>query len=150
VTTTADTDTDVDAGCRIPVSQIFHHFPIVTPALPLLFAHVLPLSKSFAVLSSRFSAIPLPQTDKSHTELVEAEDENRLVDLESEDRRLNQGERSAVDLDETLALLAVGNCSGSLLLAEALDALNSRHDVWWMCRSARVTIAVSRIRCCGR
>lgn len=64
----------------------------------------------------------------SRTELIEAENEDGLVDLEPEDLRLDEVERSAVDLDETLALLAVGNCSGSLLLAEALNALGGRHD----------------------
>ena len=55
------------------------------------------------------------------TELVEAENENWLVALEPEDLWLDERERLAVDLDETLALLAVRDCGGSLLLAEALD-----------------------------
>jgi hypothetical protein len=37
------------------------------------------------------------------TELVNAEDQDWLVDLESEDFRLNQGKRLSVDLDETLS-----------------------------------------------
>ena len=68
------------------------------------------------------------------TELVEAENEDGLVDLESQDLGLDKGKRLSVDLDETLALLAVGNCGGSLLLAEALDALNSRHGGCGCCR----------------
>lgn len=63
------------------------------------------------------------------TELVETEDEERLVDLEAEDLRLNERQRLAVDLDQALALLGVGDRSGGLLLAEALDALDGRHVV---------------------
>ena len=65
----------------------------------------------------------------AHTELVEAEDKDRLVDLESQDLRLDKRQRLAVDLDEALARLAVGDGRGSTLLAEALHALSSRrHD----------------------
>jgi hypothetical protein len=39
-------------------------------------------------------------------ELVEAENEEGLVDLEAEDLGLNKVERAAVDLDQTLAGLA--------------------------------------------
>jgi len=60
------------------------------------------------------------------TELVKAENEDRLVDLESEDLRLNERERTSVDLDKTLAGLAVCDCGRSLLLAEALHALGGR------------------------
>lgn len=67
------------------------------------------------------------RTNSSRTELVEAKDEERLVDLEAEDLGLNERKRLAVDLDQTLALLGVGDGSGSLLLAEALNALNGRH-----------------------
>jgi len=38
-------------------------------------------------------------------ELVEADDEEGLVDLEAEDLRLNELQRTAVDLDEALASL---------------------------------------------
>ena len=69
-----------------------------------------------------------PPTQISRTELVEAEDEDGLVDLEAQDLRLNERKRLAVDLDQTLALLGVGDSGGGLLLAEALDALNGRHD----------------------
>lgn len=64
-----------------------------------------------------------------HTELVESEDEDRLVDLESQNLRLNERQRLAVDLDEALAGLAVGDSGGGSLLAEALDGLGGgRHD----------------------
>lgn len=55
--------------------------------------------------------------------LVEADDEDGLVDLEAENLGLDELKRAAVDLDETLAGLAVGDGGGRLLLAEALDAL---------------------------
>jgi hypothetical protein len=37
------------------------------------------------------------------TELVNTEDQDRLVDLESQDLGLNQGKRLSVDLDKTLS-----------------------------------------------
>jgi hypothetical protein len=79
------------------------------------------------------------------TEFVKAEDENRFVDLETEDFRLDEGERLSIDLDEALSCLAVcdsffecvsASCgfyyltgflrhtSRRLLLAEALDTLS--------------------------
>lgn len=61
------------------------------------------------------------------TELVETEEKDGLVDLEAKDGGLDEAQRLAVDLDEALALLAVCDSSGSLLLAEALDGLNGRH-----------------------
>jgi hypothetical protein len=42
---------------------------------------------------------------EEHTELVEAEDEQRLVDLEAQDLRLDEGQRLSVDLDQTLPFL---------------------------------------------
>lgn len=52
---------------------------------------------------------------RGHTELVNAEDQNGLVDLEAEDLWLDERERLAVDLDESLSgltipLLAVSSC----------------------------------------
>ena len=47
--------------------------------------------------------------------------------LESQDLRLDEGERLAVDFDEASSLFAVGDCGGSLFLAEALHALRGRH-----------------------
>jgi hypothetical protein len=41
----------------------------------------------------------------AHTEFVETEDEERLVDLESEDLWLNESERLSVNLDEAFASL---------------------------------------------
>lgn len=67
---------------------------------------------------------------RRRTELVESKDEDGLVDLESQDLRLNERERLAVDLDQALALLAVGDSGGGLLLAEALDALYGSHGGW--------------------
>lgn len=59
--------------------------------------------------------------------LVSSEKQNWLVDLESQDLWLDERKRLAVDLDQALALLAVCDGSGSLLLAETLDALDGRH-----------------------
>lgn len=68
-------------------------------------------------------------TDVDVGELVKTNDEERLVDLKSEDLWLNEGKRRSVDLDETTAGLAVGDGSGRLLLAEALNTLGwGRHD----------------------
>lgn len=44
-------------------------------------------------------------------ELVEADDEEGLVDLEAEDLRLHEGEGAAVDLDETATSLIVSHVS---------------------------------------
>ena len=63
------------------------------------------------------------------TELVKAEDKDRLVDLESQDLGLDERERLAVDLDEALAGLAVGDSGGGSLLAEALNGLGGRRHV---------------------
>lgn len=48
-------------------------------------------------------------TDVNVGELVEANDEERLVDLEAEDLGLNQVQGRTVDLDETTAGLAVSD-----------------------------------------
>src|ERR1700761_1142290 len=81
--------------------------------------------------------------------------------LETEDLGLDEGERAAVDLDEAFAFLlsqslsvsflvvvsisvlafglfadlAVGDCRGSLLLAEALYTLGGRHLDGWRSQS---------------
>jgi hypothetical protein len=44
-----------------------------------------------------------------HTELVSSEDQNWLVDLEPEERRLDEGERSAIHFDETVTGFAVSH-----------------------------------------
>lgn len=54
----------------------------------------------------------------AHTEFVETEDEEGLVDLESEDLWLDESEGLSVNLDETFASLAVGDGGCGLLLAE--------------------------------
>lgn len=83
---------------------------------------------SFVQLPSQFpSYIPTSSIRVLRTKLVKAQDEDWLVHLEAQNLRLNQAERLAVDLDQTLALLAVGHRGRGLLLAEALDALSCRH-----------------------
>lgn len=101
VTTTGDANSDVNALC-------------ITHPLAIALVSSCPYSNFFSRLILR-------------TELVETEDEERLVDLEAEDLWLDESERLAVDLDEALARLAVGDSGGGLLLAEALDALGGRH-----------------------
>lgn len=56
-------------------------------------------------------------------ELVESDHEEGLIDLEAQNLGLDQAKGTAVDLDQTVASLAVGDGSSRLLLAEALDAL---------------------------
>lgn len=60
-------------------------------------------------------------------ELVNTEDEDRLVDLEPQDFGLDEGERLSVDLDQTFTGLAVCDSSRSLLLSEALHTLSRSH-----------------------
>lgn len=81
------------------------------------------LSIAFHLLSLRFLL------SDTRTELVQTEEEDGLVDLEAQDLGLDKAQGLAVDLDEALALLAVCDSSGGLLLAEALDRLNGRHFV---------------------
>lgn len=55
--------------------------------------------------------------------------------LGSENSRLNQLERLAVDADQALAGLALGDSSRVLLLAEALNHLSGSHVCgvgWWV------------------
>jgi len=79
-------------------------------------------------------------SDVNTGELVEAEDEDRLVDLESKDLGLDERDGLAVDLDKALALLAVGDSGGGLLLAEALDALGGRHVGGGLCGGCRKVV----------
>jgi len=68
-------------------------------------------------------------------ELIETEDEEWLVDLVSENGRLDKLERPSIDLDDgrrSLASAAVSNCGRRLLLSEALNALCRRHDGWYL------------------
>lgn len=60
-------------------------------------------------------------TDVDIGELVESDNEEGLVDLESKDLRLDEVKGGSVDLDQSTAGLAVGDSSSRLLLAEALD-----------------------------
>ena len=64
------------------------------------------------------------------SETVAAEEEDGLKGLEAEDLRLDKLDRTAVNLDESAAALAVGDCHRRLLAAEALDLLQS----WWCLR----------------
>lgn len=57
----------------------------------------------------------------ARTELVNAEDEDGLVDLEAEDLRLDERERLSVDLDEALASLDIS------------VQYDSRHGSWLRC-----------------
>ena len=85
-----------------------------------------------------------PDTNINIGELVKTNNEERLVDLEAEDLRLDKLERSSIDLDETTAGLAVGNGGGRLLLTEALDTLRSTHDC------DRVVVSLCRRGSIGR
>ena len=85
--------------------------------------HALPCSPSLPTFSS------LASLSDTRTELVQTEEEDGLVDLEAQNLGLDKAQGLAVDLDEALALLAVCDSSGGLLLAEALDRLNGRHFV---------------------
>jgi hypothetical protein len=86
------------------------------------------ISMYFSSHSSKsFNSPPVGPISGTRTELVQTEEEDGLVDLEAQDSGLNEAQRLAVDLDEALALLAVCDSSGGLLLAEALDRLNGRH-----------------------
>lgn len=60
-------------------------------------------------------------TDVEAGELVKTDDQERLVDLGSENGGLNELERAAVDLDQTLSGLGVGDSCRISLLAEALN-----------------------------
>lgn len=59
-------------------------------------------------------------SDVNVGELVEANSEEGLVDLESEDSGLDEGDGGTVELDEALAGLDVGNGGGGLFLAKGL------------------------------
>lgn len=127
VTTAADANADVDISYKPDCQRLSFLFMFSIPNMRVLhsfqniFFHALrpSLSSSHTVYNHLPSNSLL--TFAQRTELVEAKDEHRLVDLESEDLWLDEGQRLAVDLDEALALFAVGDCGGGLLLAEALD-----------------------------
>lgn len=58
----------------------------------------------------------------ARTEFVETEDEERLVDLESEDLWLNEGEGLSINLDEAFASLRV-TCEFLSLLIRYLSCV---------------------------
>jgi hypothetical protein len=84
VTTTGDADADVDVGWKVLVllDFCFH--------------------SSCAICSF---AMRCMVGCRVRTELVEAEDQDGLVDLEAKDLGLDKGKRLSVDLDETLTSL---------------------------------------------
>ncbi len=69
-------------------------------------------------------------------ELVLTDNEDGLEDLPSEDLGLDERDGLAVEADETLALLAVGDGGGRLLLAEAryegADMMTVFCRCWWL------------------
>jgi hypothetical protein len=72
--------------------------------------------------------VPLPSLFVGHaggvrTELVNTEDQDRLVDLESQDLGLDQGKRLSVDLDKTL--------SGLYYQCEYIVRVRVRSWQWW-------------------
>lgn len=77
---------------------------------------------------------------RAHTEFVESEDEEGLVNLESKDLWLDESEGLSVDLDETFTGLAVGDGSRGLLFAE-LRGLSVQSDTFE--RSVNVRIGHS-------
>jgi len=64
---------------------------------------------------------------------VAAKEKDGLKGLEAEDLRLDELNRTSVDLDEAAAALAVSDCHRRLLTAEALDLL----ERWWCLRHLR-------------
>ena len=62
-------------------------------------------------------------------ELVQAGQGQWLVDLETQDLGLNQGDWGTVDLDQTLTGLDVGDSSSGLLLTESLFVSTSCGDM---------------------
>jgi hypothetical protein len=91
VTTTGNANADVDVGYE--------------SMLVLALFHFLHQACSFSPHLPSFCMLGL-----CRTKLVSAENQDRLVDLESEEGGLDEGKRSPVDLDETIALLLVRFC----------------------------------------
>lgn len=60
-------------------------------------------------------------SDVNAGEFVESEDEDWLVDLQTQDLWLKEGDGGSIDLDETLSSLAEGDCRGGLLFTETLN-----------------------------
>jgi len=64
----------------------------------------------------------------THPDVHDAErllacNKNRLIDLETEDLRVQEGDRGAIDVNEATPFLGVRNSSCGLLFAESLDGL---------------------------
>lgn len=74
-------------------------------------------------------------------EAVAAEEEDRLEDLEAEDLRLYQLDRTAIDLDQTTAALAVGHRDGGLLAPKALDGIDSGGHCFCSANALTLTLA---------
>lgn len=147
MTTTTDADADVNAGCSSnSLACILLNkspFPFLVQSLSPVLA--IPSTESCSSLSQSLAApllhaislfstafhffLPRFPPSDTRTELVQTEEEDGLVDLEAQNLGLDKAQGLAVDLDEALALLAVCDSSGGLLLAEALDRLNGRHFV---------------------
>ena len=68
-------------------------------------------------------------SDVNVGELVQAGQGQWLVDLETQDLGLNQGDWGTVDLDQTLTGLDVGDSSSGLLLTESLFVSTSCGDM---------------------
>lgn len=66
-------------------------------------------------------------TDVDVGELVQSYQQQRLVNLESDNLRLDQRDGGTVDLDQALSGLDVSHSGGGLLLTKGLDARGSRH-----------------------
>jgi hypothetical protein len=94
VSTTGYADADIDIGCN--------HKSETCPI-----AISLSILQSFRFMSSWRGIV--------RTELVKTEDEDWFIDLESEDFRLNEGQRLSVDLDDALSCFAVCDSFSTLL-----------------------------------
>ena len=112
--------------------------------------------------------LPLPslwiERGGVRTELVNAEDQDGLVDLESEDFWLNEGKRLSVNLDETLSGLniivsilfdcalvrgiAYIPCSGRQLLVRLLASVSSQTRRW-VARTSRGLLLAEALHTLG-
>lgn len=75
------------------------------------------------------------------------------ADLESQSFGLHESEWLTVDFDEAISLSAVSYSGRSLLLAEALNTLRSRHgglNVWQSCgKGERLRLLIFNVQCCA-
>ena len=84
-------------------------------------------------------------SDVNAGELVEADNGEGFKDLVLKHGGLDQGDGGTVDLEETLALLDVGDGGGGLLLAERLDSVGAGHDGVWYVLAAENFVTASRV-----